>query len=98
PAPLRGGGQDRFTGQTAWPKNQMALLHGQDCRPEPRTACQRVAAAARCRMSRGEEIASMPSTASTLLPRAAPAFERATLTQRRFGKTEERVPVLGLGT
>jgi aryl-alcohol dehydrogenase-like predicted oxidoreductase len=40
----------------------------------------------------------MPSTASTLLPSATPAFEPATLPQRRFGKTEERVPALGLGT
>ena len=40
----------------------------------------------------------MPSTASTLLPRVTPAFEPATLPRRRFGKTEERVPVLGLGT
>lgn len=40
----------------------------------------------------------MPSTASALLPSATSAFRQAVLPQRRFGKTEERVPVLGLGT
>ena len=38
------------------------------------------------------------SLTATPLTNPAPAIDRATLPQRRFGKTEESVPVLGLGT
>jgi uncharacterized protein len=40
----------------------------------------------------------MPSTASALLTETAPLSPPSTLPQRRFGKTGEHVPMLGLGT
>src|SRR5436309_15886775 len=40
----------------------------------------------------------MPSTASTATQTRAVVRASAPLPHRRFGKTEERVPILGLGT
>jgi predicted aldo/keto reductase-like oxidoreductase len=40
----------------------------------------------------------MSSAVSTTVPSASSALQSTTLPQRRFGKTEEIVPVLGLGT
>src|SRR5690348_14975603 len=40
----------------------------------------------------------MPSAAAATLSRGEPALQQASLPCRRFGKTEERVPVIGLGT
>src|SRR5467141_1440921 len=75
----------------------MAPCFQQDCAAVIRTAWGRIAAVRR-HTHRREEIGTMPTTASAPSPNSTIGLQQSTLPRRRFGKTEESVPVLGLGT